>query len=99
MHEADKSTEHFPQTKRSKLVRRHPAYQIACFPEPVCSERKGFLRRQTKPSQGEIDHANQVRRTENSECVPRENFLDGFKSDDFRIQFSFKYNFSKTFTY
>ena len=34
-----------------------------------------------------------------SECVPRENFLDGFKSDDFRIQFSFKYNFSKTFTY
>ena len=29
----------------------------------------------------------------------RENFLDGFKSDDFRIQFSFKYNFSKTFTY
>ena len=25
----------------------------------------------------------------------RENFLDGFKSDDFRIQFSFKYNFSK----
>jgi hypothetical protein len=29
----------------------------------------------------------------------RENFLDGFKSDDFRIQFSFKYNFSKTFTF
>jgi len=29
----------------------------------------------------------------------RENFLDGFKSDDFRIQFSFRYNFSKTFTY
>jgi hypothetical protein len=29
----------------------------------------------------------------------RENFLDGFHSDDFRIQFSFKYNFSKTFTY
>lgn len=26
----------------------------------------------------------------------RENFLDGFHSDDFRIQFSFKYNFSKT---
>ena len=26
----------------------------------------------------------------------RENFLDGFKSDDFRIQFSFKYNFSKS---
>jgi len=25
----------------------------------------------------------------------RENFLDGFKSDDFHIQFSFKYNFSK----
>ena len=25
----------------------------------------------------------------------RENFLDGFKSDDFRIQFAFKYNFSK----
>jgi outer membrane DcaP-like protein len=29
----------------------------------------------------------------------RENFLDGFKSDDFRIQFSFKYNFSKKFTF
>ena len=29
----------------------------------------------------------------------RENFLDGFKSDDFRIQFSFRYNFSKTFSY
>jgi hypothetical protein len=29
----------------------------------------------------------------------RENFLDGFKSDDFRIQFSFKYNFNKTFTF
>src|ERR1044072_3719704 len=29
----------------------------------------------------------------------RENFLDGFKSDDFRVQFSFKYNFSKTFAY
>ena len=29
----------------------------------------------------------------------RENFLDGFKSDDFRVQFSFKYNFSKTFTF
>ena len=29
----------------------------------------------------------------------RENFLDGFKVDDFRIQFSFKYNFSKTFTF
>ena len=29
----------------------------------------------------------------------RENFLDGFKSDDFRIQFSFKYNFSKLFTF
>jgi hypothetical protein len=29
----------------------------------------------------------------------RENFLDGFKSDDFRIQFSFRYNFSKTFTF
>ncbi len=26
----------------------------------------------------------------------RENFLDGFKSDDFRMQFSFKYNFSKS---
>ena len=25
----------------------------------------------------------------------RENFLDGFKSDDFHLQFSFKYNFSK----
>jgi len=25
----------------------------------------------------------------------RENFLDGFYSDDFRIQFAFKYNFSK----
>ena len=29
----------------------------------------------------------------------RENFLDGFKVDDFRIQFSFRYNFSKTFTF
>jgi hypothetical protein len=29
----------------------------------------------------------------------RENFLDGFKSDDFRIQFSFKYNFSKKFSF
>ena len=29
----------------------------------------------------------------------RENFLDGFKSDDFRIQFSFRYNFSKSFSY
>ena len=29
----------------------------------------------------------------------RENFLDGFKSDDFRIQVSFKYNFSKKFTF
>ena len=27
----------------------------------------------------------------------RENFTDGFSSDDFRVQFSFKYNFSKTF--
>ena len=24
----------------------------------------------------------------------RENFTDGFSADDFRIQFSFKYNFS-----
>ena len=29
----------------------------------------------------------------------RENFLDGFKADDFRIQFSFKYNFSKKWTF
>ena len=29
----------------------------------------------------------------------RENFLDGFKSDDFRIQFSFKYNFSKKWSF
>ena len=29
----------------------------------------------------------------------RENFLDGFTSDDFRIQFSFRYNFSKSFTF
>jgi hypothetical protein len=29
----------------------------------------------------------------------RENFLDGFKSDDFRMQFSFKYNFSKAFKF
>jgi hypothetical protein len=29
----------------------------------------------------------------------RENFLDGFHSDDFRIQFSFRYNFSKTFKF
>jgi DcaP outer membrane protein len=29
----------------------------------------------------------------------RENFLDGFKSDDFRIQFSFRYNFSKKFAF
>jgi hypothetical protein len=29
----------------------------------------------------------------------RENFLDGFHSDDFRIQFSFRYNFSKKFTF
>ena len=29
----------------------------------------------------------------------RENFLDGFKSDDVRIQFSFKYNFSKEFKF
>ena len=29
----------------------------------------------------------------------RENFLDGFKSDDFRIQFSFRYNFSKIFSF
>jgi DcaP outer membrane protein len=29
----------------------------------------------------------------------RENSLDGFKSDDFRIQFSFKYNFSKKWAF
>jgi hypothetical protein len=29
----------------------------------------------------------------------RENFLDGFKSEDFRIRFSFKCNFSKLFTF
>lgn len=29
----------------------------------------------------------------------RENFLDGFKSDDFHLQFSFKYNFSKEFKF
>ena len=29
----------------------------------------------------------------------RENFLDGFKSDDFRIQFSFRYNFNKTLSF
>jgi hypothetical protein len=29
----------------------------------------------------------------------RENFLDGFKSEDVRIQFSFKYNFSKQFKF
>ena len=29
----------------------------------------------------------------------RENFLDGFRADDFRIQFSFKYNFSKVWTF
>ena len=29
----------------------------------------------------------------------RENFLDGFKSDDFRVQFSFRYNFSKKFIF
>lgn len=29
----------------------------------------------------------------------RENFRDGFASDDVRIQFAFKYNFSKTFSY
>jgi len=29
----------------------------------------------------------------------RENFLDGFASNDYRIQFSLKYNFSKLFTF
>jgi hypothetical protein len=29
----------------------------------------------------------------------RENFLDGFTADDFRVQFSFRYNFSKKFTF
>jgi len=29
----------------------------------------------------------------------RQNFFDGFHSDDFRIQFSFKYNFSKEFKF
>jgi len=29
----------------------------------------------------------------------RTNFLDGFSSDDFRIQFAFKYNFSKEFKF
>ena len=29
----------------------------------------------------------------------RENFLDGFASNDYRIQFSFKYNFSKTWSF
>ena len=29
----------------------------------------------------------------------RENFLDGFTSDDVRVQFSFRYNFSKKFTF
>ncbi len=29
----------------------------------------------------------------------RENFLDGFKADDFRIQFSFRYNFNKTLAF
>ena len=29
----------------------------------------------------------------------RENFLDGFASDDYRLQFSFKYNFSKEFKF
>src|SRR5258705_713312 len=29
----------------------------------------------------------------------RNNFLDGFHSDDFRIQFSFRYNFSKMFKF
>lgn len=29
----------------------------------------------------------------------RENFLDGFGVNDFRLQFSFKYNFSKKFTF
>jgi hypothetical protein len=29
----------------------------------------------------------------------RENFRDGFHADDFRIQFAFKYNFSKNFTF
>jgi DcaP outer membrane protein len=29
----------------------------------------------------------------------RQNFLDGFHSDDFRIQFSFKYNFSKKWAF
>jgi hypothetical protein len=27
----------------------------------------------------------------------RDNYLDGFNSDDFRVQFSVKYNFSKSF--
>jgi hypothetical protein len=27
----------------------------------------------------------------------RENFFDGFSADDFRIQFGFKYNFSRVF--
>jgi hypothetical protein len=27
----------------------------------------------------------------------RENFEDGFSSDIFKVQFSFRYNFSKTF--
>jgi len=29
----------------------------------------------------------------------RENFLNGFKSDDVHLQFSFKYNFSKEFKF
>jgi hypothetical protein len=29
----------------------------------------------------------------------RENFRDGFASNDYRIQFSFKYNFSKLFAF
>jgi hypothetical protein len=29
----------------------------------------------------------------------RENFLDGFSSEDVHLQFSFKYNFSKKFAF
>ena len=36
--------------------------------------------------------------TESNKIAVRR-FQDGFNADDYRIQFSFKYNFSKNFTF
>jgi hypothetical protein len=86
------------QIEAIETKKTSPAIVEAKYSETTTPPAETTPAEPAKP-QGLLSHGQRDDRRRAPVGQARENFLDGFKSDDFRIQFSFRYNFSKTFTY